>query len=140
MPSDSFLQPTFVPPATQIPLTESVYPSASVFKLDLYVYEMAARILFYIVHWLRSIKEFQLIPAKDQVRCSFIEIRFFSSSSRFQLTSLLHCWHEIFLLSLCEYKFDVPWINLMHSGQSSEKRQIRSARPVCVLLFSRSIE
>lgn len=28
---------------------------------------MAARILFYIVHWLRSIKEFQMIPVKDQV-------------------------------------------------------------------------
>ena len=29
---------------------------------------MAARILFYIVHWLRSIKEFQMINVKDQVR------------------------------------------------------------------------
>lgn len=28
---------------------------------------MAARILFYIVHWLRSIKEFQMINVKDQV-------------------------------------------------------------------------
>ena len=38
------------------------------FKLDLHVYEMAARVLFYIVHWLRSIKEFQTIHVKDQVR------------------------------------------------------------------------
>lgn len=42
-------------------------PSTPLFKLDLYVYEMAARILFYMVHWLRSIKEFQMINVKDQV-------------------------------------------------------------------------
>ena len=35
----------------------------------------------------------------------------------FKIASLLHCWHEIFLLSLCEYKFDVPWMNLIHSGK-----------------------
>lgn len=42
------------------------------FKLDLYVYEMAARILFYMVHWLRSIKEFQVINVKDQVRSNLL--------------------------------------------------------------------
>ena len=29
---------------------------------------MAARILFYMVHWLRSVKEFQMINVKDQVK------------------------------------------------------------------------
>ncbi len=28
---------------------------------------MAARILFYMVHWLRSVKELQMINVKDQV-------------------------------------------------------------------------
>lgn len=53
--------------ATQVPLSNNQFPSTPLFKLDLYVYEMAARILFYIVHWLRSLKEFQIVNVKDQV-------------------------------------------------------------------------
>ncbi|CAF0780285.1 unnamed protein product [Rotaria sp. Silwood1] len=94
-------EPSYVPMAAQVPLSGSQYQSTPLFKLDLYVYEMAARILFYIVHWLRSIKEFQMINVKDQI------------------ASLLHCWHELFLLTLCEYKFDVPWMNLIHSANRS---------------------
>jgi hypothetical protein len=48
--------------------SETPSSSASILKFDLYVYEMAARILFYIVHWLRSLKQFQEISIKDQVR------------------------------------------------------------------------
>ena len=77
---------------------------------------MAARILFYIVHWLRSIKEFQMINVKDQVRRHVLLIEKKSFVS-FQIASLVHCWHEIFLLSLSEYKFDIPWMNLIHSGK-----------------------
>jgi hypothetical protein len=61
-------QCAYIPSASQIPLSDGDYASRSVFKLDLHVYEMAARVLFYIVHWLRSIKEFQTIHVKDQVR------------------------------------------------------------------------
>ena len=52
-------------------LSGSQSQSTSLFKLDLYVYEMAARILFYMVHWLRSVKEFQEIHVKDQVEIRF---------------------------------------------------------------------
>ncbi|CAF4635892.1 unnamed protein product [Rotaria socialis] len=92
---------TYVPTATQVPLSNNHVQSTPLFKLDLYVYEMAARILFYMVHWLRSLKEFQMISVKDQI------------------ASLLRCWHELFVLTLCEYKFDVPWINLIHSANRS---------------------
>ncbi|CAF1237144.1 unnamed protein product [Adineta steineri] len=101
-------EPSYVPPAIQIPLSTNQFQSNPVFKLDLYVYEMAARILFYMVHWLRSIKEFQMINVKDQIG------------------SLLHCWHEIFLLSLCEYKFDVPWMNLSHAADRSNGNGIKN--------------
>jgi hypothetical protein len=81
---------------------------------------MAARILFYMVHWLRTIKEFQMINVKDQV---WIKLCLFKINFElFKIASLLHCWHEIFLLSLCEYKFDVPWMNLIHSGKIRKKQ------------------
>lgn len=64
-----------MPPAMPIPLQQTQFPSTPLFKLDLYVYEMAARILFYMVHWLRSVKEFQMLHVKDQVslRCAEVD-------------------------------------------------------------------
>ncbi|CAF0787381.1 unnamed protein product [Didymodactylos carnosus] len=71
------------------------------FKPDLFVYEMAARILFFMVRWFTSLKQFQIMNMKEQI------------------TSLLHCWHEIFLLCLAEYKFDVPWKSIIQTVENT---------------------
>ncbi|CAF0779222.1 unnamed protein product [Didymodactylos carnosus] len=82
-------------------ITTETPPSLSTpyetFKIDLFVYEMAARILFFMVRWFRSLKQFQLLSIKEQI------------------ASLLYCWHEIFLLCLAEYKFDVPWKSIIQT-------------------------
>ena len=57
-----------------------------------------------------------------------------------QITHLLHCWHQIFLLSLCEYKFEVPWMNLIHCGTGCSHEETRHVCFILGLFSSRSIE
>ncbi len=70
---------------------------------------MAARILFYMVHWLRTIKEFQMVNVKDQVRWNNFDFDSFKMNCH--LRSLV-----FFIVGMKSFFYLYVNINLMYHG------------------------